>query len=70
MDISQKLKDLRAAVGITQERAAQLLGTTSQTVSKWERGLTMPDIQMMPKIAMLYRVSLDELYDMNSHYSK
>ena len=69
MDISQKLKDLRAAVGITQERAAQLLGTTSQTVSKWERGLTMPDIQMMPKIAMLYRVSLDELYDMNSHYS-
>ena len=40
MDISQKLKDLRAAVGITQECAAQLLGTTSQTVSKWERGVS------------------------------
>lgn len=69
MDLSKKLKELRIEIGITQERAAQLLGTSSQTISKWERALTMPDIQMMPKIAMLYRVSLDELYDMNSHYS-
>ncbi len=66
MNLSEKLKSLRAERGITQETAAEYLGVSAQTVSKWERGLLSPDIRLLPKLAVLYEVSLDALFDMDT----
>ena len=53
MELKDKLKELRLSRKMTQETAAEHLGVTSQTVSKWERGLLSPDIALLPKIALL-----------------
>ncbi len=65
MALKDKLRDLRIAKNLTQEAVAEHLGISSQTVSKWERGLLSPDISLLPKIALLYRCSIDSLFDMD-----
>lgn len=63
MDIIIKnLKRLRTQKHMTQEQAAQSLCVSPQTISRWECGTTMPDIAMLPKIARLYDVTIDDLY--------
>ena len=66
MALKDQLKELRAARGMTQETVAEELGVSSQTVSKWERGLLSPDISLLPKIAILYQCSIDSLFQMNA----
>ena len=66
MQLKDKLKELRLSRKMTQETAAEYLGVTSQTVSKWERGLLSPDIALLPKIAGLYRCSIDSLFSMDA----
>ena len=57
MEFKNKLKELRVTHGMTQEAVADHLGVSSQTVSKWERGLLSPDIALLPKIALLFKIS-------------
>ena len=64
MELKNKLKQLRVIEGMTQEEVANRLGVSSQTVSKWERGLLYPDITLLPKIALLFKCSIDSLFDM------
>lgn len=64
MELKSKLKELRTARGMTQEAVAEHLGVSSQTVSKWERGLLNPDISLLPKIALLFKCTIDFLFDM------
>ena len=66
MELKDKLKELRLSHHMTQESVADYLGVTSQTVSKWERGLLSPDIALLPKIAGLYRCSIDSLFSMDA----
>ena len=66
MELKDKLRELRLSRKMTQETAAEHLGVTSQTVSKWERGLLSPDIALLPKIALLYRCSIDSLFSMDA----
>ncbi len=66
MRLSDKLRELRAERGLTQEAAAEYLGVSAQTVSKWERGLLSPDIHLLPRLAVLYEISLDALFDVNA----
>ena len=61
MEIGQKLKDKRTAMGLSQEQLAELLGVTRQTIANWEKGKTYPDISAVLKLSDLYSVSLDEL---------
>jgi len=63
---SENLKRFRSHAGLTQEQAAQTLGVSSQTVSRWECGNTLPDVLMLPRIARLYGVTVDDLYKKNS----
>ena len=56
------LKRLRVAKNLTQEQAAEALGVSTQTVSRWECNVTLPDVTILPKIAELYCVTIDDLY--------
>ena len=59
---SQNLKRFRIAKNMTQEQAAEALGVSTQTVSRWECNTTLPDVTILPKIAALYCVTIDDLY--------
>lgn len=63
---SKNLKRLRLAKNLTQEQAAEKLGVSAQTVSRWECNTTLPDVTILPKIAALYCVTIDDLYKENS----
>ena len=69
MQLKNKLKELRVAHSMTQEAVAEHLGVSSQTVSKWERGLLSPDIALLPQIALLFKCSIDSLFDMELVWS-
>lgn len=59
---TKNLKRLRIAKNMTQEQAAEALGVSTQTVSRWECNTTLPDVTVLPKIAALYCVTIDDLY--------
>ena len=59
---SKNLKRFRTAKNMTQEQAAEALGVSTQTVSRWECNTTLPDVAVLPKIAALYCVTIDDLY--------
>ena len=59
---SDNLKRFRVAKNLTQEQAAETLGVSTQTVSRWECNVTLPDVAILPKIAELYCVTIDDLY--------
>ena len=61
MEIGSKLKNARNEKGIIQERAAELLGVSRQTISNWENNKSYPDIIRVIKMSDLYSVSLDHL---------
>ena len=52
----------RKKQGLTQEELAQRLGVTNQSVSKWESAQCCPDISLIPKLADIFDVSIDELF--------
>ena len=60
-DISKKLKELRAAAGLSQEKLAEQLMVSRQAISKWENGEALPDMENMIALAKLYNTSLDGL---------
>lgn len=61
--LGRKIKEYRVKRGITQEELGNLVGVTTQAVSKWERGGT-PDAELLPNIARALGVSIDALFDM------
>lgn len=64
--LHEQISFLRKQKGLTQEQLANALGVTNQSVSKWESGQCCPDIQLLPSIAELFEVSVDELLGCNS----
>ncbi len=65
MDIGSAIKKLRMDSKVTQEEVAEYLGISYQAVSKWETGTTMPDITLLPKIAVFFGVRIDDLFSIN-----
>lgn len=66
MNLGESLLNARKSKGLTQEAAAEKLGVSRQTVSKWETGETLPDIRQSKRLAALYGVTLDELIDFDA----
>ncbi|MBR6536202.1 MAG: helix-turn-helix transcriptional regulator [Lachnospiraceae bacterium] len=64
--IHEQIAFLRKQKGLTQEELAKTLGVTNQAVSKWESGQCCPDIQLLPDLAKLFEVSVDELLGCSS----
>ena len=60
---SENLKTIRKAKGYTQEELAVKLGVVRQTVSKWEKGLSVPDADILSKIADLMNTKVSVLLD-------
>lgn len=52
----------RKKQGLTQEELAGKLGVTNQSVSKWESAQCCPDISLIPKLADIFEISIDELF--------
>lgn len=63
--IGEVIKMLRKKQDITQEKLAEYLGISYQAISKWENGLALPDITLVPTIADFFSVSIDELFSQN-----
>ncbi len=61
----QKIAELRTNMGLSQEQLAEKLYVTRAMVSKWERGICLPDYNMILKIAEMLSVSPDEIMSRN-----
>ncbi len=61
MTIGEKIKELRKKNDLTQEKLADYLCVSYQAVSKWECGLSSPDISLIAPLTRLFHVSSDEL---------
>ncbi|MFR1432251.1 helix-turn-helix domain-containing protein [Coprococcus sp. RTP21204st1_G4_RTP21204_210225] len=61
MEIGKKLKNARIEAGLTQEKAAEKIDVSRQTISNWENEKSYPDIISVIALSELYSVSLDEL---------
>ena len=59
--IGDTIKRLRQQNGLTQEKLAEKLGVSFQSVSRWEGGTSYPDIELIPEIARFFNVTTDEL---------
>ena len=64
--LSENLKKYRILNNYTQEDIASFLGVTPQSVSKWERGETYPDITLLPAIANIFETRIDLLVGMDA----
>ena len=63
--LNENIKSLRKLKGITQEELAIRLNVVRQTVSKWEKGLSVPDAEMLIRIADIFEISVSELLGEN-----
>ena len=66
-NLGENIKRLRLSNNITQETMAEYLHVSYQTVSKWETGTSLPSVTILPSIANMFGVSIDELYDPENH---
>lgn len=66
MNIGNKIKQLRLTSGLTQEQLASKLNISAQSISKWETGVTLPDITLLPVLSGELGVTIDELFDLTT----
>ena len=62
IEIGTQIKNLRKTQGITQDAVAEFVGVSCQAVSKWETGATLPDVALLPSLAALFGVRIDDLF--------
>jgi len=61
MLLNEKITIIRKMNNLTQEGFAEELGVSRQAVSKWENGTSVPDVQLLLRIADFYNLTLDQL---------
>lgn len=62
MELGKRIQALRKEKGLTQNELADKLFVSYQAVSQWENGNTNPDISLLPEIAKVFDVTIDELF--------
>ncbi len=65
LKLSETIKHLRRSKNLTHDDVATTLGVSYQAVSRWENGLAYPDIEQLPNLAVLFGVTMDELFGMD-----
>ena len=68
MTIGEKIIEKRKNIKYSQEKLADILGITRQTLSNWESDITSPDLKQSKKLCEIFEISMDELVgnDINS----
>lgn len=66
--VGKAIKKLRLQVGYTQHDIADQLSVTDKAVSKWERGLSVPDISIITKLSIILNCDVDNLLEGNISY--
>ena len=61
------ISSLRKEKGMTQLELAEKMRVTDKAVSKWERDLSFPDINSIPKLAEIFEVSVDDLMQVKTN---
>lgn len=61
MNLGNKICELRKLSGITQEQLAEKLSISRQTLSKWEKGNSLPDIESIVNISKLFQISFQSI---------
>ena len=69
MKINEIIREKRLAKGLTQEQAASRLGVSPPAVNKWEKGVTYPDITLLPALARLLDTDLNTLLSFQEELS-
>ena len=66
--IAETIATMRKEKEMSQQQLAKLCGVSIGAVSKWERGAAYPSIELLPKLARFFGISIDALigYDMNA----
>ena len=62
LKLHETINFYRRKQNLTQEALAQRLGVTNQSVSKWESAQCYPDISLLPQLAEIFEISIDELF--------
>lgn len=62
MPMNLVIQEQRKLLGLTQEQVADYLGVSTPAVSKWEKGITSPDIGLLPPLARLLKIDLNTLF--------
>lgn len=60
--IGENIAVLRKNKGMTQEALASAIGVSSQAVSKWENGTNLPDVALLPILADIFEVNIDQMF--------
>lgn len=60
--ISTKIRNYRTQLGLSQDALAEKLGVTAQAVSKWECAQAYPDIELLPELAAIFHIAIDDLF--------
>ncbi|MBP3691630.1 MAG: helix-turn-helix transcriptional regulator, partial [Clostridia bacterium] len=63
--IGTLISKLRKKHGMTQSQLAEKLNISDKAVSRWENGNTYPDIELLPVIANILKITMDELMGMS-----
>ncbi|MBQ9980721.1 MAG: helix-turn-helix transcriptional regulator [Oscillospiraceae bacterium] len=70
MPLGENIFNLRLARGMSQEELAELLGVSRQSISKWETGASVPELDKLIKMSELFEISIDNLVKGDETYSK
>jgi len=62
MNIGKQIRALRMKKSVRQDELAEYLGVSAQAVSKWETEASLPDVTLLPRIAVYFGVTIDELF--------
>ena len=62
MKIGRFIAECRKQKKLTQMQLAEMFGITDKAISKWERGIAMPDTAIMPELCAILGISLNELF--------
>lgn len=61
MNVGEKIKKIRKMAGMTQEELAEKMNVSRQTISKWEKEISSPDLDSAIALCELFEISLDDL---------
>ena len=62
VELGKKIRVLRRNKQISQAQLAEVLSVSAQSISKWENGLSAPDISLLPMLARYFGITMDELF--------